>query len=303
VTASSESLRIIYDLTGYTATTAENVTFELDLQRTSARLGSNGNANDISSGTLLLESEKRDEFRYNMDGTQDHMGFLKSRNFVRNDIKLNYSYRDDHLLVSFFMGIPAYFKGDKVNGQRVGKAKSTMKDDGRKRKGAWGKTQKYWKFAIRKLYVYIPYGRTSGETEANTDLRTNTGLNIEQIIFSYPGWDKEYDLINDLGYSFKYRSPFLVAELTEAHQDNNDFYEPGAEYEDEFTEKIMDLFGDETDQGKEFGRYPCTITLVTSTYGDIEGEHNNTLHYTQLKFNATMKSIGHEREAEDEEED
>ena len=312
ITWSTDDLRALYmsaaGLTGITIPSAETMSFDIDLQSTSCRLtnsGNGGQANDVSSGTLLLESEKRDSFRYNMDGTQDHLGFLKSRNFIRDDIQMNYSYLSNKLKVVFFFGCPAYTRGDLPLGK---KDWNTMKKDGRKRSAAWERTRDHWEFAIRKIYVYIPYDK---RTQFNRNFRNEFGLRHEQIIISYPGWDRDYDLINDLGYSFNYISSldpeedktFLVTELTEAHPDNNDLYEPNTQFEDEFTDKIMEIYNSNKVMPNNKIGSQCTVTIVSTGLGDSSTGHNNILDSAKLTFKGDFWVIEHSASSDEEDDD
>ena len=305
ISSASEQLMISYrnggnGLTGTTMppSDAESYSFEIDLQQTSCAL-SGETARTIPSGTLLLESEKRDNFRYNQIGTQDKLGFLQSRNFLRDNINMNYSYNSDNLKMEIFIGLPGYTTSDSL-------LYSTMTKAGRKRTKAWERTYNHWDkaYAIRKIYVYIPFGVRGGtDPQECVELRKNFGLNIEQIIISNPSWSKDYDLINDLGYSFNYVSPYLVTELTEAHPDNNDMYEPGSQREDEFTDKIMAMFDEVNtatiDRPFDFGN--CKIKLVTSPFGNRDEGYCDVLDSATIEFNATIWAIDHK--AADDEDD
>lgn len=306
VTGTTEDLMAIYSdfgngLTGSTMPNAEeeSSSFEIDLQQTNyALIGET--ARSIIDGTLLLESEKRDCFRYAQNLTQDRLGFLQTRNFVRDKLSMNYSYNPEHLVIKFFMGIAGYAPRDIDPNNH-----STMTNAGRKRNSAWQRATDYnLGFAIRKIYVYIPYGVNGGtETEETTLLRKNFGLNIEQIKLSYDdeqtSW--EYDLINDLGYSFNYISPYLVTELTEAHPDNNDMYMPDDDFSDEFTSKIMSLFYSKNRANIErpFSVGNCKVTLVTSPFGNRDDGFCNVLDSATLVFDADMSIIDHKATDDD----
>lgn len=298
---SSEDLRLLYrgggggitpGLTGSTVPVNETETFEIDLQQTTCRI-SGGRASDIVSGTLLLESEKKDNFRNNLAGTQDQLGFLLSRNFLRNDITLNYSYNDFWRTIIFYMAVPGIESGDY----------QTLNRRGRIVKKAWKHTKENISnggpgFAIRKVFVKIPYADV---TEANTNFRKDVGKNIEQIIVEYKHNTDEskswkIDIITDMGYSFTYISPYLVVELTDAHPDNGDAYEEGTDFKDDFTDKIMELFKEndypeDGDFGEKNGK--IFVTLVSTAIGDTENGHNNILNSVSFTYQTKLHGQRH----------
>ena len=248
-----------------------------------------GVAEEIKSGTILVDSIKPDNIIFS--AAEQQKGYLISRNFVRDNINIDYSYDPNSMEVEFFMGVLG----------EAGSGRKPMKKNGRLRNKAWEITRDNFdkRFAVRKLYIKIPY---SDRSNANVELRDNFGLNIEQVVISYgsgnTGWT--YDLVNDMGYAFEYEGRHLVVELTEGHPDNSDAYVPDTEYTDEFIDKIMEIFRDENcPKNSNFGDEQCKVKLVSTGFGSAENDHNNVFNTATFIYNANMVAMNHKAEDDD----
>lgn len=137
--------------------------------------------NSITNGTILAESVKHD--RYVFCDTVSNIGFLASRNFIRNAISINYTRNTSRNKIIFYLKSTE----DSVKG------------------------------------VYRIYVELSFEDNGNNDFRNEFARRIEGVYITVPSGSNttEYELIGDFGYSFDVSGRYLVAEIAELDESDN----------------------------------------------------------------------------------
>lgn len=237
-----------------------------------------GIADEIKSGTLLLESIKKDSIEFSDGPGQSHLGHLSSRNFVRNGVNFDYSYNRtdmDKWCVKVFMTLCA--KNEDTGTEWMKKSARRFKKD-------WWINDNHPQvvdYGIRFLYVLVPFGRETGDTPASKFFRDSVGGGIESFVITIKSSGHKYDLINDLGYALAYKdgAGMLFVELSEPYPENSIAFEWSGKFTDEFTDEITRLFWVNNSKRHQ-DRYevivPCYFTITALDIGKgADGEYDS----------------------------
>ena len=235
-----------------------------------------GRAPEIKNGALLVENVTYDNLDFSGPSTQNNLGFLSTRNFIRNAINIDYTYDKSRFETKSFTTVSNYAL-NKKNRFKKGKARDV-------------KINEHDGFGTIKYYIPIPtYNNTSGSEW----LRTWIGKNIDTVIVRMTDTGKEYDLINDLGYSFYYKGGYLIADLSEPYAENGIVFDADSKLEDDFTNYLEQKFEDFGRWNDAYSHSPisCRITLIATNIGEAENGHNNTFGEVKLVYDGGIKFI------------
>lgn len=233
---------------------------------------------EVKDGTLLLESITTDKIQFS--SLETDLGFLSSRCFIRNGYKFNYSVGDDRKEVIILIGM-----GDENNIENLYQ---------QIHQGGISSIAEFIAglIVIRKIYVKVPF--------TNASFRKHFGTRYEEVTVILDG--EEYNLVEDFGYNFEYRSGNLVVELGQVNEDG--LVDTNSLITDRFTQKIMSLIAESLSENMSNPSLDITMTVRIKSVAlgeTVEGSHNNTIDNAYLVYEAKLVPTNEVPEPEPEE--
>ena len=246
-----------------------------------------GRAPEIKNGMMMFENVTYDNRIYSDGPEQFNLGFLSSRNCIRDGINIDYSYLPKRLTISSFTTISNSYK--KNNGKiKKLKARNHAKNhtivDG---------------YGTIKLYLKIPIYKDN--SQASLWFKNNIGRNVDSVVIDVQN-EISCDLINELGYSYDYKDGMLVFSVSEPDSENGSLFDKEYKVEDTFTkflERKFDAFGGYDDAyGKTI---KCKITIKSSGLGGSENGHNNAIDNVTLVYDGKIEFVNKDVEGDNDE--
>ena len=246
-----------------------------------------GRAPEIKNGMMMFENVTYDNRIYSDGHGQFNLGFLSSRNCIRDGINIDYSYLPKRLKISSFTTISNSYK--KNNGKiKKNKARNHAKNhtivDG---------------YGTIKLYLKIPIYKDN--SQASLWFKNNIGRNVDSVVIDVQN-EISCDLINELGYSYDYKDGMLVFSVSEPDSENGSLFDKEYKVEDTFTkflERKFDAFGGYDDAyGKTI---KCKITIKSSGLGGSENGHNNAIDNVTLVYDSKIEFVNKDVEGDNDE--
>lgn len=251
-----------------------------------------GKAPEIKNGMMMFENVTHDNRLYSEGPGQFNLGFLSSRNCIRNGINIDYTFERKRLELSSFTTVSGFYKKKKNAKIKKGKAK---------RHSERGKVFKHGGFGTIKLYLPIPIYKAN--SNASLKFRKNIGQNVDSVIV-YINDSHVYDLINDLGYSYSYKGGVLVFDVSEPDSENASLFDESGKVEDGLTKFLEGKFDDFGGYPKAYGRSTsCRITIKSSGLSNAEDGYNDTIDNVKLEYDAKITFVNKEVEGSDDEDD